>query len=58
MHEGARATHNKGNWQEGDLPDGQHFANIIAAEEELNRREIAEQILNVPVVKHALQPKA
>jgi hypothetical protein len=42
MRESARATHNKENWQEGDLPDGQHFANIIAAEEEFNRREIAE----------------
>src|SRR5579862_3741557 len=40
------------------LPRHQHFADVVAAQEELDGRIIAEQVLDVAIVEDALQPDA
>ena len=43
-------------WQPGSaLSHHQNFSDVIAREEEFNRREIAEEIFNVPVMEDSLQ---
>src|SRR6266567_3935514 len=37
------------------LPDHQHFANVVAREKELDRCEVAKQILDVAIVEDPLQ---
>ena len=37
--------------------DDQHLANVIAREEEFDRCEVVEEILDVPIVEDALQPR-
>ena len=38
--------------------DKDYFSDIVAAEEELARSKVLEKILDVPVLKHSLQPES
>src|SRR4051812_47904112 len=38
-----------------ELPDHQHFPHVVAGKEELDRGKLLEQVLNMPIVEHALQ---
>ena len=39
---------------ERELPNRQHFPDVVAAQEELDRSEVAKQIFDVPVIEYAL----
>jgi hypothetical protein len=40
------------------LSDDQHFSDVVPSQEEFYRGKVAEQCLNVAIIKHPLQPKA
>src|SRR5438477_10318342 len=39
-------------------PHHQHFPNLVTAQKELDRGKVAEQVLDMPVIKYSLQSKA
>src|SRR3954470_2407689 len=48
----------RGCWSSEELTNHQHFANIIATEEELAGGKVLKQIFDVPVIENPLQLKA